>query len=84
MSFGYFVNVIGGLIRMQNERDDKYHKEKRSLNRYLSTVALTQELKLKIRSHFLNRHKIEKALDSGSEKIVLENLNPKLKNSLLA
>jgi len=84
MSFGYFVSMIGSLIKTHTERDEKYQKENRSLNRYLSNLTLTHDLRLKIRGHFLNRHKVERTLDSGSEQVVLESLNTKLRNSLLA
>jgi len=84
MSFGYFVSMIGSLIKTHTERDEKYQKENRSLNRYLSKLTLTHELRLKIRGHLLNRHKVERTLDSGSEQVVLESLNTKLRNSLLA
>ena len=83
MSFGYFVNVIGSLIRLRTEQDEKYEKESRFLNRYLNALTLTQDLKLKVRSHFQNKHKVEKTLDSAEQQTVLENLTPVLKSSLL-
>lgn len=65
MAFGYFVNVIGSLLRLRTERDEKYEKENRTLNRYLNSLTLSQDIKLKVRSHFINKHKIEKTYDSG-------------------
>jgi hypothetical protein len=83
MAFGYFVNVIGGLLKMRAERDEKYDREIRLLNRYLNFLTLTQELKLKIRTHFFNKHEIEKTYDSGEERTVMDHLSIPLRNTLL-
>ena len=82
MSFGYFVNVIGSLIRMRAESDEKSDKEVRSLNRYMHILNISDELKFKIRSHFFNKHIIDKIFDSEEEKSVLDQLTPNLKTTL--
>lgn len=83
MTFGYFVNVIGSLIKMKAESEEKYEKEVRSLNRCLNFLAASSEIKHKIRTHYFNRHNIEKIHDPNEEKQLLQNMTPNLQKTLL-
>ena len=58
MTFGYFVNVIGALIKLKAESEEKYEKKVRSLNRCFNFLTLTDDLKHKIRTYFFNKHAI--------------------------
>lgn len=58
MAFGYFVNVIGGLINLKAESQEKCGKQIRSLNRCLTFLNISDELKHKIRTYFFNKSAI--------------------------
>jgi hypothetical protein len=83
MTFGYFVNVIGSLIKVRAESDEKYEKEVRSVNRFLNFLTIGSDLKHKIRTHYFNKHIIEKVHDLHEERTLLEKLTPSLKTALL-
>ena len=68
MIFGYFVNVIGSLIKVRSEPEEKYEKELRSLNRILGFLDTTNDLKRRIRTHYFNKHIIEQIRDPNEEK----------------
>lgn len=66
MIFGFFVNYIGSLINMVGESKKLYEKDMRKLNRYLLKQDLPDQLKSNIRSHFINKNKIEEVYDPSS------------------
>ena len=63
MIFGYFVNVIGELIKVRGEGEAKYDKEMRSLNRILGFLRTSSHLKHRVRTHYFNKHIIEQKHD---------------------
>jgi hypothetical protein len=58
--FGYFVNYIGSLIKMQGEKTDMFETNLRRLNRYLSKTKIPGELKREARAHIFDREEIVK------------------------
>jgi len=52
------------------------------MNRCMNFVSITNELEHKIRTHYFNKHIIEKMHDPNQEKELLSNLTPVLKTAV--
>lgn len=81
--FGYFVNYIGSLIKMQGEKTDMFETNLRKLNRYLSKVNIPGALKREARAHFFDREEIVETYNQEEEVGILGNLNNQIKKDIL-
>jgi hypothetical protein len=63
--FGYFVNYIGSLIKMQSEKTELFESNLRRLNRYLSQSKLPSELRRSARQHFVNAQEIARTYNQS-------------------
>jgi hypothetical protein len=68
---------------MRAEPSERCGKELRTVNRYLNDVAISNELKHKIRTHYFHKHLIEQKHDVKDEETVIKTITPSLKISLM-
>lgn len=73
--FGFFVNIIGVMMKVWSESEESHDKEMRYLNKYLSWSKYGNELTSEVKHHFYNRQKAEKIHNPEEEDRILSKVS---------